>query len=57
MMIWCPMAGRDCRDDCAWFAERECSLARLHDISDSLDAIQESLIELDDTIKRKKFSE
>lgn len=56
-MIWCPMAGCDCSDDCAWFAEGECSLMRMHDISDSLDAIQESLTELDDTIKRKKFSE
>lgn len=56
-MIWCPMAGCGCRNDCAWFAEGECSLMILHDISDSLNEIQESLIKLDDTIKRKNFSE
>ena len=56
-MQWCPITKSDCLVECAWFANGQCAFAGLHDISDSLDEIQERLIELDDTINHKNFSE
>lgn len=56
-MMWCPITKSDCWDECAWFAEGQCAFARLHDISDSLDEIQDRLMTLDDTINNKDFTQ
>ncbi len=56
-MAWCPITKSDCWDECAWFAEGQCAFARLHDISDSLDEIQDRLMTLDDTIYNKDFAQ
>lgn len=56
-MGWCPVTQSDCWDECVWFAEGQCAFARLHDISDSLEEIRESIDMLESTINKKDFSE
>lgn len=56
-MQWCPITKSDCRSDCAWFAEGQCAFATLHDISNSLDEIYNTMIELNDTITNKDFTQ
>jgi hypothetical protein len=55
--MWCPIVKSDCRVECALFVEGQCAFARLHDISDFLDEIQDGLVNLDETIKNKNFTE
>lgn len=56
-MAWCPVTKSDCWEECAWFSDSDCAFARLHDISDSLDEIQDRLSTLEDTIHNKNFSD
>ena len=60
-MEWCPIAKEESKKEkCAWFSEGECAFARLHDVADKLETLDDivgSLESLERTIKTKNFTE
>lgn len=55
--MFCPMTKAECREDCSWYVEGGCSVIRLNDIADQLDAVQDAVGELEETVSKKNFSE
>ena len=56
-MELCPILKSDCTTQCALFREDECAFAKLHDIVDNLDYVQDALNALQETIDKKDFSQ
>lgn len=54
-MQWCPITQKDCKQECAWFAEGECAFIRLHEVANKMDEVVNALESLEDTIKNKTF--
>ena len=56
--MFCPMTKEDCKMDCAWFAQGDCAITRLHDVADKLEEVVEvvdCLEALEKTITNKEF--
>lgn len=54
-MLWCPITQKDCKQECAWFAEGECAFIRLHEVANKMNEVVDALESLEDTIKNKTF--
>lgn len=52
----CPLMGKSCNTDCAWFVEGDCAITMLSYIVDSLDSVQEAVNALEETIDKMDFS-
>lgn len=52
----CPLTKLMCTAECAWFREGECAVARLHDVADHLEDVQEAVYTLEETIRKTDFT-
>lgn len=55
-MLKCPLTGKDCAGDCAWYGNGECCIAALPYLTEKLEDVNDSIRQLEHTIKNTDFT-